>query len=157
MTILWWREGSPYDMVTKVLNSDIVVNKFKLQSGNCIHIRTNTLMKLCFFTPFFFCCFPLAYSCCFPFTFSFLCFLFPPFSFIIHQCLSLNDQGVSFYFHPLTYNALHSPIRSHLAFSSITAHQQALLNNMPSSNTSSKYFLTTESYELLTSTQLWVK
>ena len=40
-----WREGTPYEVVANVLDSDIVVSKFKLQLSYNVHFWNNTLGK----------------------------------------------------------------------------------------------------------------
>ena len=60
----------------------------------------------------------------------------PVLSFVSHQCFSSEWTVGVFYPYSLTHNALHSPIYKYLslfpAFSLVTAHQQALLDHMPS-------------------------
>ena len=42
---IYLSEGSPRDVVANVLDCDIIVNEFELQSHYHVHIRTNTLGK----------------------------------------------------------------------------------------------------------------
>ena len=41
----WILEGCPRDVMVKVMNGEIVVSEFELQSRYYVHLRTNTLGK----------------------------------------------------------------------------------------------------------------
>ena len=44
--MILWSMGVPYDVMAQVLNCDLEVSKFELQSFYYVHFRTNTLEKV---------------------------------------------------------------------------------------------------------------